>query len=194
MVLSGMVVRLVRVVRMVRMVRMVNVVRKSDKNIWTYVLIIRTKFRIFVKSLNMSVKTKSRSVLKKYANDPDDKFWLVEESVAGVPASAVFDLIDLTHLNKDFFSGILNISSKTLDRYRKAEKRLAPSASQLMLKLFTLYRKGEEIFGNLEEFQKWIEEPAYGLGSKIPRTLFQTPAGIDLIMDELVRIEYGDLA
>jgi len=142
----------------------------------------------------MSVKTKSRSVLKNYANDPDDKFWLVEESVAGVPATAVFDLIDLTHLNKDFFSGILNISSKTLDRYRKAEKRLAPSASQLMLKLFTLYRKGEEIFGNLEEFQKWIEEPAYGLGSKIPKTLFQTPAGIDLIMDELVRIEYGDLA
>ena len=101
---------------------------------------------------------------------------------------------EIMHLNKDFFSGILNISSKTLDRYRKAEKRLTPSASQLMLKLFTLYRKGEEIFGNLEEFQKWIEEPAYGLGSKIPKTLFQTPAGIDLIMDELVRIEYGDLA
>lgn len=142
----------------------------------------------------MTVKTKNRSVLKKYENHPDDRFWLVEQSVVGVPATAVYDLMDLTHLNKEFFAGMLNISSKTLDRYRKAEKRLTPSASELMLKLFTLYRKGEKIFGNLDEFQKWIQEPAYGLGLKIPETMLKTPAGIDLIMEELIRIEYGDLA
>jgi putative toxin-antitoxin system antitoxin component (TIGR02293 family) len=142
----------------------------------------------------MTVKTKSRSVLKDYETHLDDRFWLVEESVAGVPASAVYDLMDLTHLKKEFFAGMMNISSKTLDRYRKAEKYLTPSAGELMLKLFTLYRKGEKIFGNLDEFQKWIEEPAYGLGYKVPKMMLQTPAGIDLIMDELIRIEYGDLA
>jgi putative toxin-antitoxin system antitoxin component (TIGR02293 family) len=142
----------------------------------------------------MTVKTKSRSVLKKYENHFNDRFWLIEAAAAGVPASAVYDLIGLTHLKKEFFAGMLNISSKTLDRYRKAEKRLTPSDSELMLKLFTLYRQGEKIFGNLDEFQKWIEEPAYGLGYKVPKTILQTPAGIDMIMDELIRIEYGDLA
>jgi putative toxin-antitoxin system antitoxin component (TIGR02293 family) len=142
----------------------------------------------------MTVKTKSRSVLKEYENHFNDRFWLIEEAAAGVPASAVYDLIGLTHLKKEFFAGMLNISSKTLDRYRKAEKRLPPSASELMLKLFTLYRKGEKIFGNLDEFQKWIEEPAYGLGYKIPKKMLQTTAGIELVMDELIRIEYGDLA
>jgi putative toxin-antitoxin system antitoxin component (TIGR02293 family) len=142
----------------------------------------------------MTVKTKSRSVLKGYENHPDDRFWLVEEAVAGVPASAVYDLIGITHLKKEFLAGMLNISSKTLDRYRKAEKKLTPSASELMLKLYVLYQKGEKIFGNSDEFRKWIEEPAYGLGYKIPVSIMQTSAGIDLIMDELIRIEYGDLA
>jgi putative toxin-antitoxin system antitoxin component (TIGR02293 family) len=146
------------------------------------------------KNTNMTVRTKAKSVLRKYENPSNDRFWLVEESVAGFPATAVYDLIELTHLKKEFFAGILNISSKTLDRYKKAEKRLTPSASELMLKLITLYKKGEELFGNQEQFQKWIEVPAYGLGNKVPKTMLQTPAGIDLIMDELIRIEYGDLA
>ena len=142
----------------------------------------------------MNVKTKSRSVLTGYEKHLDDRLWMVEESMAGVPVSAVYDLIGLTHLKKEFIAGMLDISTKTLDRYRQVEKRLTPVAGELMLKLFTLYKKGEEIFGNPVEFQKWIEEPAYGLGNKVPKSIIQTSAGIELVMDELIRIEYGDLA
>jgi putative toxin-antitoxin system antitoxin component (TIGR02293 family) len=119
---------------------------------------------------------------------------MVEEAASGVPASAIFDLIQLTHLNKSFFAGMLNLSTKTLDRYRQGEKRLNPASSELMLKLFSLFKKGEHIFGNSTEFQHWIEKPAYGLAYKVPKELMQTSAGIDLIIDELIRIEYGDLA
>jgi putative toxin-antitoxin system antitoxin component (TIGR02293 family) len=142
----------------------------------------------------MTVKTKSRSVLKGYEKHLDDRLWLVEESLAGVPVSAVYDLIGLTHLKKEFLAQMLNISSKTLDRYKQVEKQLTPAAGELMLKLFTLYKKGEEIFGSPGEFQKWIEEPAYGLGYKAPKSVLQTSAGIELVIDELIRIEYGDLA
>ena len=142
----------------------------------------------------MSVKTKTKSVLKKYENQPDNRFWLVEESAAGFPVTGVYDLIELTHFNKEFFAGILNLSTKTLDRYRKAEKRLNPSSSELILTLISLYKKGEDLFGSMDEFQKWIGEPSIGLGNKIPKTMLGIPAGIDLIHDELIRIEYGDLA
>lgn len=142
----------------------------------------------------MTVKTKPKSVLQAYEKHLDDRFWMVEEAASGIPASAVFDLIQLTHLNKSFFAGMLNLSTKTLDRYRQGEKRLNPASSELMLKLFSLFKKGEEIFGNSTEFQHWIEKPAYGLAYKVPKELMQTSAGIDLIMDELIRIEYGDLA
>jgi putative toxin-antitoxin system antitoxin component (TIGR02293 family) len=57
-----------------------------------------------------------------------------------------------------------------------------------------MFKKGEEIFGNQEEFQKWIEQPAYGLGFRVPKSMIQTSSGIDLVADELTRIEFGDLA
>jgi putative toxin-antitoxin system antitoxin component (TIGR02293 family) len=142
----------------------------------------------------MTVKTKPKSVLKSYEKHLGDRFWMVEEAAAGIPASAIFDLIDLTHLDKKFFAGMLNLSTKTLDRYRQGDKQLNPASGELMLKILSLFKKGEKIFGNSEEFQKWIEQPAYGLGFKIPKELMQTTSGIDLVVDELVRIEYGDIA
>ncbi len=91
-------------------------------------------------------------------------------------------------------AGLLNVSLKSLNRYRQENKKLSPGKSERVLKLMKLYRKGEEIFGKVEEFRKWMDEPAYGLGYMIPETLLETSGGIDLIMEELTRIEFGDLA
>jgi putative toxin-antitoxin system antitoxin component (TIGR02293 family) len=137
---------------------------------------------------------KVESVLKKYEDHLDDRMWMVEEAGAGVPVGAVYELMGSTHLNKDFFARVLNLSTKTLDRYRLGAKKLSPAGSEIILKMHALFKKGEEIFGNQSEFQKWIEQPAYGLGSRIPKTMIQTSSGIDLVMDELTRIEFGDLA
>lgn len=142
----------------------------------------------------MTVKTKPKSVLKSYDKHLDDRFWMVEEAAAGVPASAVFDLMDLSHLNKQFIAGMLSLSTKTLDRYRVSGKHLNPSSGEMILKLYSLVKKGEELFGNTEEFGKWIEKPAYGLGFKVPKELMKSTSGVDLVMEELIRIEYGDLA
>ena len=35
-----------------------------------------------------------------------------------------------------------------------------------------LYRKGMELFGSTVEFNKWLGEPACGLGKKVPRDLY----------------------
>ena len=142
----------------------------------------------------MTKKTQPRSILRAYEKHLDDRFWMVEEAAAGIPASALFDLIKITRLSKSFIASMLNLSTKTLDRYKKGEKRLNPASGEILLKLYSLFKKGEEIFGNPDEFQHWIEKPAYGLGYKIPKDLMHTPAGIDLIMDELTRIEFGNLA
>ena len=142
----------------------------------------------------MTVKAKSRSMLKQYEDHLEDRLMLVEDAGAGVPAGAVYELMNNTRLNKDFFAGILHISTKTLDRYRQGAKKLTPAGSEMVLKLFALFKKGEELFGTQEEFQKWIEKPAYGLGFRIPKAMIKTSSGIDLVMDELIRIEFGDLA
>jgi uncharacterized protein (DUF2384 family) len=71
---------------------------------------------------------------------------------------------------------------------------LNPRNSELILKLILLYKKGIEIFGNTESFNNWVSKPSFGLGSIVPYSLLNTTTGIDLIFEELVRIEFGDLA
>jgi uncharacterized protein (DUF2384 family) len=36
-----------------------------------------------------------------------------------------------------------------------------------------------------------VETPSPGLQNRIPKELMQTSTGIDLVMEELIRIEYG---
>ena len=57
-----------------------------------------------------------------------------------------------------------------------------------------LFKKGNEIFGELEAFRRWIMKPAYGLGWEVPSELMETSGGIELIMEELYRIEFGATA
>ena len=63
-----------------------------------------------------------------------------------------------------------------------------------MLKLEALYKKGIEIFGNRDEFNSWLKEPEYGVGWQVPLELFSTSTGIDMVMEELIRIEFGATA
>lgn len=53
---------------------------------------------------------------------------------------------------------------------------------------------GEAIFGSVATFKNWLNMPAYGLGNQIPYSLLKAIGGIDLIDDELCRIEFGALA
>lgn len=129
--------------------------------------------------------------VNKYFSPEDDRFSLVEEAGVGVPVSAVSDLIRITDLKKQYFASLLDISTKTLDRYQVQKKKLNPSASELLLKLQNIYKKGEEIFSSIEAFRIWIEKPAYGLQLRVPKDLLKTVTGIDLVMEELIRIESG---
>jgi putative toxin-antitoxin system antitoxin component (TIGR02293 family) len=83
---------------------------------------------------------------------------------------------------------------KTFQNYFTKNTLLDASTSEKLLKLFALYQKGAAVFGSIEEFAAWLTKPAYGIGNVVPQTIIDTATGIDLIHEELVRIEYGDLA
>ena len=57
-----------------------------------------------------------------------------------------------------------------------------------------MFRKGIRVFGNKESFIRWINKPAYGIGEIVPFEIINTSTGIDLIEDELSRIEFGATA
>ncbi|MGA0558624.1 type II toxin-antitoxin system Xre/ParS family antitoxin [Larkinella sp. VNQ87] len=125
---------------------------------------------------------------------PQDRNKIVLLAMKGIPASTFFETADLTGYRKDQLAEVFNTSVKTFQRYEREAKNLNPQDSEKILKIMALFDKGADVFGSLESFRRWMDKPAYGIGGQIPFDLLHTSGGIDLLMDELMRIEYGDLA
>ncbi len=134
-------------------------------------------------------------ILNKYTNAIKDDISIMENSSKGINSKVFFELVELSGLNKNLLAEeIFDISLKTMQRYHKENLTLNARNSEIALKLLSLFKKGEEIFGNMSSFYSWINKPAYGLGNQIPVKLMNTNTGIDLIEEELIRLEYGALA
>jgi uncharacterized protein (DUF2384 family) len=52
------------------------------------------------------------------------------------------------------------------------------------LQIEILYSKGEEVFGDRENFTKWLETNNLALGDILPLDLLKTSFGIQLLIDE----------
>jgi len=62
-------------------------------------------------------------------------------------------------------------------------------------RLIALYDKGKTVFGSAEEFNLWLNDPEIGIGAQVLSSLLlDTTTGVELVMQELIRIEFGDLA
>jgi putative toxin-antitoxin system antitoxin component (TIGR02293 family) len=138
--------------------------------------------------------SKTTHLLAKYESFFRDNISLLQKAKKGLPARAVFDLIAISRLPDDIIESALNKTMKSFQNYVSRNIALDTPTSEKLLKLFALYNKGTEVFGSLDAFRQWLTRPAYGLGDQVPLNIFDTITGVDLISEELTRIEYGDLA
>lgn len=123
-----------------------------------------------------------------------DSFSLVMAAREGVFARIAFEVADTLQLHLSQMAVILHTTTKTLQNYRQSKKKLNLALSEQTLKLYALQLKGKEVFGDAAAFRRWLEKPAHGLDGQLPLTLLETSGGIDLVMEELERIAYGDFA
>ena len=133
-------------------------------------------------------------VQMKYRKYFEDAIVLSFTARKGLKSDAIFDFISLSKLNNTKVEHLLNKTIKTFNSYKAKNAVLDATTSEKLLKLFALYDKGGLLFGSAEEFNNWLAEPAIGLGGQVPETLLDTITGIELVIQELTRIEYGDLA
>ena len=96
--------------------------------------------------------------------------------------------------NKVLAEQVLEISPKTLLSYRNSKKDLPLRIFEHILKLEQLFEKGIELFETSEKFIQWLKSDSFGLGYTKPISLINSISGIDIVMEELVRIEFGDTA
>ncbi len=111
----------------------------------------------------------------------------------GVPKKALDNLISVTGINAVEMAGIIRTSDRTLRRY-SPKQRLNAEQSERVIELAKVYSRGEEVFGNLDNFKEWMNSTVMALGNKKPKEFLDTSLGIEMLMDELGRIEHGIFA
>jgi len=120
----------------------------------------------------------------------DDQFSIIEEAHYGVSKSQVLKLARHLNLSSRVMASLLRISERTLSRYKPTD-HLKESNSEHFLQIKRVAETGEEVFGDLDKFLKWLKEPCEALGNKLPIFLLGSITGTMLVLDELVRIDYG---
>ncbi len=133
-------------------------------------------------------------ILGKYRQHFSDPMLLVHSANQGLTTSTMDDLIRISRRSRESFAERLSISVKTIERYKKENKSFDPLKGELILKWVQMYLKGIEVFGSARSFNNWLSRPAAGLGGIVPDEITTTTGGINLILDELIRIEFGDLS
>jgi len=134
-------------------------------------------------------------IISKYKTAIKDNYSILYSANKGVKAQVFEDIATISGIDRnELAERVFGVSYKTIKRYLKESKNLNPRNSELSLKLLHMFRKGIRVFGNKESFVRWINKPAYGIGDLIPINIINTSTGIDLIEDELFRIEYGATA
>ncbi|MFN0036781.1 MAG: antitoxin Xre/MbcA/ParS toxin-binding domain-containing protein [Saprospiraceae bacterium] len=74
------------------------------------------------------------------------------------------------------------------------DKGISPLHSDLIFQIALLAQKGREVFGSDEKFSRWANRPNAILQGQKPKELLDTTFGINLVRDEIGRIEHGIFA
>jgi putative toxin-antitoxin system antitoxin component (TIGR02293 family) len=92
------------------------------------------------------------------------------------------------------WSRFLNISEKTLQRYRQQGKSFDSIHSERIFAIASLIENGVEVFGEPNRFKHWLAQENLALGRVCPKDFLDTGAGIGLVADQLGRIAHGIVA
>ncbi|QLG45412.1 type II RES/Xre toxin-antitoxin system antitoxin [Costertonia aggregata] len=92
------------------------------------------------------------------------------------------------------WANYLGISSRTLDRYRNGRKNFPAKQSERIIEIKRLLNYGESVFEDYDNFMEWLETKNIPMGGIVPKNLLDTTLGINMVQDQLGRIEQGILA
>lgn len=112
----------------------------------------------------------------------------------GIGFSAFDSFANKSPFSLNEWSSYLHLSERTMQRYRNEKRTFDPLQSEKIIEIALFYNKGVEVFGSTEKFNSWLETDNLALGKIVPKMLLDNSFGINMLKDELTRIEYGILA
>lgn len=120
----------------------------------------------------------------------NNDYSLVKTAQKGIDTNVFYTFADSINMPEKILASMINLSSRTISNYRDQNKFLEANYSEHLLKLISLFEKGKEYLGNIEEFNSWLEKPMWG-SEDFPIDFLNTPGGVDLIILRLERMAQG---
>lgn len=108
----------------------------------------------------------------------------------GIATHIFYDFAETIKMPEKNLASLINLSARTISNYKENKKLLEPLYSEHLLKLIALYDKGEEVFGNIDEFNYWLSKPFWNSEER-PIDWLVTPGGVDLVMEEMDGLAEG---
>jgi len=124
------------------------------------------------------------------SNSPRTKLKIIHASRNGVSRSDLkkFSLRVALPLTK--ISEIVPASYSTLAKKLNYDKEV----SERLFEIAEVYAKGFEVFGDEKKFTRWLNKSNIALGGEVPFSLLDTSYGVQLVLNEITRIDYGIFA
>lgn len=147
---------------------------------------IRTKYRILagnMSNMNIEEPLVAYGIL---GSSLDSNSELIRVARGGVRTDMLWDFLSAIKSSKSEFEEFLPYSLKTFSR----KKVLDEAMGERVLMIIKAFRKGEEVFGDVAVFKKWLIKFNPILGDE-PKNFLGTSTGCQLVINELGRIEHG---
>lgn len=154
-------------------------------------------FLSYLTDIGMPVSTVADpqgAITSLFADSIQDRLLMVKIIKKGIPYSLFEEIQKLSSLTSKEWADILNISFRSLQRYKDQKQMFKPIQSEKILELGEIFILGNEVFGNPEKFKLWLDTPNFAVGNIKPASLLADSYGQELIVNELTRINYGILA
>jgi putative toxin-antitoxin system antitoxin component (TIGR02293 family) len=146
------------------------------------------------KEISSIFKTSSRNAKAgdlTFSEFLSDKMSIIKVIRSGVPYSLFVLIKDVAPFSEGDWAGFLNISTKSLLRYKQTSKQFKPLQSEKIIEMAEVTNVGKEVFGSMEKFKLWLNTPTFSLGNMKPIELLKDSYGKELVISELTRINHG---
>ena len=147
---------------------------------------------IAITSLSLEQETVFKWLnLKKNSSERNNaSFNYIKLILTGIKSSSIASFLKHSNLSQKQLSKIIHLSERTLQR-NSPHKLLDLGASGKLIEICRLLHKSITVFNNKEKLLLWINRPNLQLNNQTPLELMETSLGMDMVHDELIKMEQG---